>query len=169
MTGDKSKTPTFIPEESFKRKFCARVSVKVFITNIKTQFILSTRRRKWQRTISRELTSYILKHCFLLSNFDLWGNEDGLNVEKTKQLKHLCPPLDTSLEKKNYNIVKNSNIFRNDAKLKYLESMVKKSEYSRRKKSILTLWSRSSSTFYLRIQSVPQREHHTSPLQRSTG
>jgi hypothetical protein len=34
---------------------------------------------------------------------------------------------------------------------------------------ILTLWSRSSSKCYLRIQSVPQREHHTSPLQRSTG
>jgi hypothetical protein len=33
----------------------------------------------------------------------------------------------------------------------------------------LTLWSRSSSKCYLRIQSVPQREHHTSPLQRSTG
>jgi len=31
------------------------------------------------------------------------------------------------------------------------------------------LWSRSSSKCYLRIQSVPQREHHTSPLQRSTG
>jgi hypothetical protein len=29
--------------------------------------------------------------------------------------------------------------------------------------------SRSSSKCYLRIQSVPQREHHTSPLQRSTG
>jgi hypothetical protein len=28
---------------------------------------------------------------------------------------------------------------------------------------------RSSSKCYLRIQSVPQREHHTSPLQRSTG
>jgi hypothetical protein len=35
--------------------------------------------------------------------------------------------------------------------------------------SNLTLWSRSSSKCYLRIQSVPQREHHTSPLQRSTG
>jgi hypothetical protein len=33
----------------------------------------------------------------------------------------------------------------------------------------LTLWSRSLSKCYLRIQSVPQREHHTSPLQRSTG
>jgi hypothetical protein len=33
----------------------------------------------------------------------------------------------------------------------------------------LTLWSRSSSKCYLRIQSVPQREHNTSPLQRSTG
>jgi hypothetical protein len=33
----------------------------------------------------------------------------------------------------------------------------------------LTLWSRSSSKCYLRIQSVPQREHHTSRLQRSTG
>jgi hypothetical protein len=33
----------------------------------------------------------------------------------------------------------------------------------------LTLWSRSSCKCYLRIQSVPQREHHTSPLQRSTG
>jgi hypothetical protein len=33
----------------------------------------------------------------------------------------------------------------------------------------LTLWSRNSSKWYLRIQSVPQREHHTSPLQRSTG
>jgi hypothetical protein len=33
----------------------------------------------------------------------------------------------------------------------------------------LTLWRRSSSKCYLRIQSVPQREHHTSPLQRSTG
>jgi hypothetical protein len=31
------------------------------------------------------------------------------------------------------------------------------------------VWSRSSSKCYLRIQSVPQREHHTSPLQRSTG
>jgi hypothetical protein len=27
----------------------------------------------------------------------------------------------------------------------------------------------SSTKYYLRIQSVPQREHHTSPLQRSTG
>jgi hypothetical protein len=27
----------------------------------------------------------------------------------------------------------------------------------------------SPSKYYLRIQSVPQREHHTSPLQRSTG
>jgi hypothetical protein len=34
---------------------------------------------------------------------------------------------------------------------------------------LLTLWRRSSSKCYLRIQSVPQREHHTSPLQRSTG
>jgi hypothetical protein len=34
---------------------------------------------------------------------------------------------------------------------------------------LLTLWSRSSYKCYLRIQSVPQREHHTSPLQRSTG
>jgi hypothetical protein len=33
----------------------------------------------------------------------------------------------------------------------------------------LTLWSRSSSKCYLRIHSVPQREHHTSPFQRSTG
>jgi hypothetical protein len=33
----------------------------------------------------------------------------------------------------------------------------------------LTLWRRSPSTFYLGVQSVPQREHHTSPLQRSTG
>jgi len=33
----------------------------------------------------------------------------------------------------------------------------------------LTLWRRSLSKCYLRIQSVPQREHHTSPLQRSTG
>jgi hypothetical protein len=33
----------------------------------------------------------------------------------------------------------------------------------------LALWSRSLSKCYLRIQSVPQREHHTSPLQRSTG
>jgi hypothetical protein len=33
----------------------------------------------------------------------------------------------------------------------------------------LTLWSRSSSKWYLRIQPVPQREHHASPLQRSTG
>jgi hypothetical protein len=32
----------------------------------------------------------------------------------------------------------------------------------------LTLLSRSLSKCYLRIQSVPQREHHTSPLQRST-
>jgi hypothetical protein len=32
----------------------------------------------------------------------------------------------------------------------------------------LTLWRRSSSKCYLRIQSVPQREHHTSPLQKST-
>jgi hypothetical protein len=30
-----------------------------------------------------------------------------------------------------------------------------------------SLWSRSSSKCYLRIQSVPQRKHHTSPLQRS--
>jgi hypothetical protein len=30
-----------------------------------------------------------------------------------------------------------------------------------------TLWRRSSSKCYLRIQSVPQREHHTSPLQSS--
>jgi hypothetical protein len=35
--------------------------------------------------------------------------------------------------------------------------------------SLLTLWSRSSSKCYLRIQSAPQRKHHTSPLQRSTG
>jgi hypothetical protein len=35
--------------------------------------------------------------------------------------------------------------------------------------SPLTLWRRSLSKCYLRIQSVPQREHHTSPLQRSTG
>jgi hypothetical protein len=34
---------------------------------------------------------------------------------------------------------------------------------------LLTLWSLSSSKCYLRIQSLPQREHHTSPLQRSTG
>jgi hypothetical protein len=33
----------------------------------------------------------------------------------------------------------------------------------------LTLWRRSLSKCYLRIQSVPQRDHHTSPLQRSTG
>jgi hypothetical protein len=33
----------------------------------------------------------------------------------------------------------------------------------------LTLWRRSSSIFYLRIQSVPQTECHTSPLQTSTG
>jgi hypothetical protein len=33
----------------------------------------------------------------------------------------------------------------------------------------LTPWSRSLSKCYLRIQSVPQREHHTSPLQRSNG
>jgi hypothetical protein len=33
----------------------------------------------------------------------------------------------------------------------------------------LTLWRRSLSKCYLRIQSVPQREHHTSPLQSSTG
>jgi hypothetical protein len=35
----------------------------------------------------------------------------------------------------------------------------------------LTLWRRSlsNSKCYLRIQSVPQREHHTSSLQRSTG
>jgi hypothetical protein len=32
----------------------------------------------------------------------------------------------------------------------------------------LTLWSRSSSK-YLRFQSVPQREHHTSPLQKLTS
>jgi hypothetical protein len=32
-----------------------------------------------------------------------------------------------------------------------------------------TLWNRSLFKCYLRIQSVPQREHHTSPLQRSTG
>jgi hypothetical protein len=36
-------------------------------------------------------------------------------------------------------------------------------------KGQLTLWRRSSSKFYLRIQSVPKREHHTSPLQTSTG
>jgi hypothetical protein len=34
---------------------------------------------------------------------------------------------------------------------------------------ILTLWRRTLSKCYLRIQSVPQREHNTSPLQRSTG
>jgi hypothetical protein len=33
----------------------------------------------------------------------------------------------------------------------------------------VTLSSRSSSKCYLRIQSVPQREHHTSPLHTSTG
>jgi hypothetical protein len=32
-----------------------------------------------------------------------------------------------------------------------------------------TLWRQSVSKCYLRIQSVPQREHQTSPLQRSTG
>jgi hypothetical protein len=37
------------------------------------------------------------------------------------------------------------------------------------KHSYLTLWSRSSSKCYLRTQSVPQREHHTSPLQRLNG
>jgi membrane protein YdbS with pleckstrin-like domain len=37
------------------------------------------------------------------------------------------------------------------------------------KLTTLTPWRRSSSKCYLRIQSVPQREHHTSPLQRSTG
>jgi hypothetical protein len=31
----------------------------------------------------------------------------------------------------------------------------------------LTFWSRISSKWYLRIQSIPQREHHTSPLQTS--
>jgi hypothetical protein len=36
-------------------------------------------------------------------------------------------------------------------------------------KPVLTLWSRISSKWYLRLQSVPQREHNTSPLQRSTG
>jgi hypothetical protein len=36
-------------------------------------------------------------------------------------------------------------------------------------RNLLTLWSRSLSKCYLRIQSVPQREHSTSPLQRSTG
>jgi hypothetical protein len=35
--------------------------------------------------------------------------------------------------------------------------------------SALTLWRGSLSKCYLRIQSVPQREHHTSPLQRSTS
>jgi hypothetical protein len=30
-------------------------------------------------------------------------------------------------------------------------------------------WSRRSSLKYLRIQSVPQREHQTSPLEPSTG
>jgi hypothetical protein len=34
---------------------------------------------------------------------------------------------------------------------------------------VSTSWGRSSSKCYLRIQSVPQTEHHTSPLQRSTG
>jgi hypothetical protein len=34
---------------------------------------------------------------------------------------------------------------------------------------VSTLWSRSPSKCYLRIQSVPEREHHTSPLQKSTG
>jgi hypothetical protein len=33
----------------------------------------------------------------------------------------------------------------------------------------LALRLQSSSKCYLRIQSVPQREHNTSPLQRSTG
>jgi hypothetical protein len=33
---------------------------------------------------------------------------------------------------------------------------------------LLTLSRRSLSKCYLRIQSVPQREHYTSPLQRST-
>jgi hypothetical protein len=32
---------------------------------------------------------------------------------------------------------------------------------------LLTLWSRSASKQYLRIQHVPQREHHTLPLQQS--
>jgi hypothetical protein len=31
------------------------------------------------------------------------------------------------------------------------------------------LWSRSSSKWYIRTQSVPQRKHSTSPLRRSTG
>jgi hypothetical protein len=35
--------------------------------------------------------------------------------------------------------------------------------------NIKTLWRRSLSKCYLRIQSVPQREHHTSPLQRSSS
>jgi hypothetical protein len=34
---------------------------------------------------------------------------------------------------------------------------------------VLTLWNRGSFEYYLRIQSIPQREHHISPLQRSTG
>jgi hypothetical protein len=34
---------------------------------------------------------------------------------------------------------------------------------------LLTLWSRSSSEWYLRIQSLPQRKHNSSPVQRSTG
>jgi hypothetical protein len=35
--------------------------------------------------------------------------------------------------------------------------------------NVLTLWSRSSSKYYLNIQSVPQRKHNASPLQISTG
>jgi hypothetical protein len=41
--------------------------------------------------------------------------------------------------------------------------------YSLDYKNALTIWSRSTSKCYLRIRSVPQREHQTSPLQRSTG
>jgi hypothetical protein len=34
---------------------------------------------------------------------------------------------------------------------------------------VLTLWRRSLSKCYLRIQPVPQREHHSAPLQRSSS
>jgi hypothetical protein len=50
-----------------------------------------------------------------------------------------------------------------------IQSKIPLSSQSNLHDFFLTLWRRSSSKCYLRIQSVPQREHHTSPLQRSTG
>jgi hypothetical protein len=51
----------------------------------------------------------------------------------------------------------------------WLWFMESKNEWFFDRKKEQFFLSRSSSKCYLRIQSVPQREHYTSPLQRSTG